>query len=130
MKIEFLTDRNYEGSVAVEAGPFKKWLKINHPEVEVVTPQDATIYDLHDYSFIMPLVNLVSDMSLPNYLALVVQYLETYRSGRLEGESDEVQISAFYQDGTTTKEFNFKGSTDALKASMKKFDLNKFMENP
>ncbi|MDD2108323.1 hypothetical protein [Pseudomonas asiatica] len=130
MKIEFLTDRGFEGSLAVEAGPFRKWLKINHPEIEVITPPDATIYDLHDYSFIMPLVNLASDMSLQNYLSLVVQYLEIYTSSRLEGESDEVQISAFYQDGTITKEFNFKGSTDALKASMKKFDLNKFMEAP
>lgn len=54
MKIEFLTDRGFEGSVSVEAGPFKKWLKINHPEVEVVSPQNATIFDLHDYSYIMP----------------------------------------------------------------------------
>lgn len=54
MKIEFMTDRDYEGALAVEAGPFKKWLKMNHPEIEVVTPQDATIFDLHDYSYIMP----------------------------------------------------------------------------
>jgi hypothetical protein len=85
MKIEFMTDRDYEGALAVEAGPFKKWLKMNHPEIEVVTPQDATIFDLHDYSYIMPLVSLASDMSLQNYLALVVQYLETYTSSRLEG---------------------------------------------
>ena len=130
MKIEFMTDRGYEGALAVEAGPFKKWLKMNHPEIEVVTPQDATIFDLHDYSYIMPLVSLASDMSLQNYLALVVQYLETYTSSRLEGESDEVQLSAFYQDGTVTKEFNFKGTTDALKVSIKKFDLNKFMGSP
>lgn len=130
MRIEFLTDRGFDGSLAVEAGPFRKWLKIHHPEIEVITPPDATIYDLHDFSFIMPLVNLASDMSLQNYLALVVQYLEIYTSSRLEGESDEVQISAFYQDGTITKEFNFKGSTDALKASMNKFDLNKFMDAP
>ncbi|MGX9379732.1 hypothetical protein [Pseudomonas sp. JQ36] len=130
MKIEFITDRCYEGALAVEAGSFKKWLNINYPEIEVVTPQDATIFDLHDYSYIMPLVSLASDMSLQNYLALVVQYLETYTSSRLEGESDEVQLSAFYQDGSVTKEFKFKGSTDALKASIKKFDLNKFMESP
>lgn len=130
MKIEFMTDRYYEGALAVEAGPFKKWLKMNHPEIEVVTPQDTAIFDLHDYSYIMPLVSLASDMTLQNYLALVVQYLETYTSSRLEGESDEVQLSAFYQDGSVTKEFNFKGTTDGLKASIKKFDLNKFMESP
>ncbi|HDS1047527.1 MULTISPECIES: hypothetical protein [Pseudomonas] len=130
MKIEFLTDRGFEGSVSVEAGPFKKWLKINHPEVEVVSPQNATIFDLHDYSYIMPLVNLANDMTLQNYLTLVIQYLEIYTNSRLEGDTDEVQISAFYQDGNITKEFNFKGSTDALKSSMKKFDLNKFMEAP
>lgn len=130
MKIEFLTDRVYANSIAVEAGPFRKWLKMKHPEIEVVTPQDATIYDLHNYSYIMPLVSLANDMSLQNYLSLVLQYLETYTSSRLNGESDEVQISAFYQDGSVTKEFNFKGSTDALKSSMAKFDLNKFMESP
>ncbi|KAF1306237.1 hypothetical protein BLX42_23725 [Pseudomonas sp. SG-MS2] len=130
MKIEFLTDRGYEGSVSVEAGPFKKWLKINHPEIEVVSPQNATIFDLHDFSYIMPLVSLANDMTLQNYLSLVIQYLETYRSSRLEGDSDEVQISALYQDGIVTKEFKFKGSTEALKSSMKKFDLNKFMETP
>ena len=130
MKIEFMTDRVYEGALAVEAGPFKKWLKMNYPEIEVVMPPDATIFDLHDYSYIMPLVSLASDTSLQNYLALVVQYLENYTSSRLEGESDEVQLSAFYQDGSVTKEFNFKGSTDALKATIKKFDLNKFMESP
>lgn len=130
MKIEFLKDEGYEGSVAAEAGPFKKWLKATHPSIEVVTPNGASIYDLHDYSIIMPLVNLASDMSLQNYLALVVEYLQIYKSGQLDGESDEVQIRAFYQDEKITKEFNFKGSAASLESSIKKFDLNQFMEKP
>lgn len=129
MKIEFLTDRGFEGSVSVEAGPFKngsrsiiqKWKSYRH------RTQQSLIFD---YSYIMPLVNLANDMTLQNYLTLVIQYLEIYTNSRLEGDTDEVQISAFYQDGNITKEFNFKGSTDALKSSMKKFDLNKFMEAP
>lgn len=130
MKIEILTDRYYEGSISHEAGPFRKWMRVYHPEIEVTVPSKATKYDLHDYSIIMPLVSLASDMSLQNYLTLVSEYIKTITSDKLEGETDEVQINALYQDDKKgiKKEFNFKGSQEALQKTIKKFDLNKFME--
>lgn len=40
-----------------------------------------------------------------------------------------VQINALYHDDNkgVKKEFNFKGSPEALQQTVKKFDLNKFM---
>ncbi|MFV0934628.1 MULTISPECIES: hypothetical protein [Pseudomonas] len=130
MKIEILTDRYYEGCVSHEAGRFKKWMRIHHPEIEVTIPDDASKYDLHDYSIIMPLVSLASDMSLQNYLAVVVEYVKAATSNKLEGETDEIQMSVIYHDNEKgiKKEFNFKGSQETLNAAVKKFDLNKFME--
>lgn len=130
MKIEILTDPYYEGSISNEAGPFKKWMRVHHPQIEVAVPDGATKYDLHDYSIIMPLVSLAIDMSLQNYLTLVAEYLKTITSDKLEGETGMVQINALYHDDNkgVKKEFNFKGSPEALKQTVKKFDLNKFME--
>jgi hypothetical protein len=130
MKIEILADRYYEGSISHEAGPFRKWMRVHHPEIEVKLPSGATKFDLHDYSIIMPLVSLASDMSLQNYLTLVIEYIKSITSEKLEGETEEIQISALYQDDKNgvKKEFNFKGSQIALEKAVKKFDLNKFME--
>ncbi|CAK2047958.1 conserved hypothetical protein [Vibrio crassostreae] len=131
MKIEVLEDPYYEGSISHETGPFKKWLKVKHPEVELVVPEKKSKFDLHDYTLVMPLVNLATDMSLVNYLTLVLEYTNYCFKGSLKSDSNEVSINVRYENENTgeKKEFNFKGSETALKESIKKFDVNKFMEN-
>lgn len=129
-KIEVLEGPYYEGSISNETGPFKKWLKVKHPEVELIVPENKSKFDLHDYTLVMPLVNLATDMSLVNYLTLVLEYTNYCFKGRLKSDKNEVSINVRYENENTgeRKEFNFKGSEVALKASIKKFDVNKFME--
>lgn len=130
MRIEVLESDFYDGSIAHQAGDFKKWMKIKHPDVEVLVPENKTKFDLHDFSLIMPLVNLAADMSLVNYLGLVVEYANYCFRGKLKGEDDEVQINVLYEDSKSgkRKEFNFKGSVGALEKSVEKFNINEFME--
>uniref|UniRef100_E6XJR2 Uncharacterized protein n=1 Tax=Shewanella putrefaciens (strain 200) TaxID=399804 RepID=E6XJR2_SHEP2 len=131
MKIEVLEEPLYAGSIACETGAFKKWLKIKHPDVEVVTPADKSKVDLHDYTLVMPLVQLVADASLLNYLNLVLEYSKYYFSASLSGENNKVHIrvNCYDEKSNTIKEFEFDGSESALEKSIEKFDLNKFMEN-
>lgn len=130
MKIEFMDDSFYENSVLSEAGPFAKWLKIKHPEVEVELPQNKNKVALHDISLIMPFVNLAYAQNVPNYLALVLEYAKYRFSGTLQGEKNEVSIEVDYQDELNgiTKRFSFKGTEAALKESVEKFDINQFLD--
>lgn len=131
LKIEVLESELFDGSIAHQAGDFKKWMKLNHPDVEVIVPNNKPKFDLHDYSLVMPLVNLATNMSLVNYLGLVVAYADYCFRGKLDGESNEVQINVIYEDTELgkKKEFNFKGSKEALESSIEKFNLNEFMDD-
>lgn len=131
MKIEVLASEQFGGSIAHQAGDFKKWMKKHHPAVEVMVPSDKPKFDLHDYSLIMPLVSLAADMSLVNYLGFVVEYSNYYFRGNLDGEGNEVTLSVIYEDSKQGKKksFDFKGSVEALEKSIKKFDVNKFMDD-
>ena len=131
MKIEVLESELFNGSIAQETGNFKKWMKLNHPDVEVIVPNNKPKFDLHDYSLVMPLVNLATNMSLVNYLGLVVAYADYCFRGKLNGEHNEVQINVFFEDTKLGKKknFNFIGSKEALESSIKKFNLNEFMDD-
>lgn len=131
MKIVVLEEPFYAGSVACEAGAFKKWLKINHPDIDVVIPSEKSKVDLHDFTLVMPLVQLIADASVLNYLNLVLEYSNYYFSGSLSTESNKVhvRVNCYDEQNGTIKEFEFIGSESALEKSIEKFDLNKFMDD-
>lgn len=131
MRIEILESEQFGGSIAHQAGDFKKWMGKHHPTVEVTMPSNKPKFDLHDYSLIMPFVSLAADMSLINYLSLVVEYANYCLRGNLYGESNEVTLSVLYEDSKRGKKksFNFKGPVEALEKSIKKFDINDFMDD-
>ncbi len=80
MKIEVLEEPLYAGAIACETGAFRKWLKIKHPDVEVITPYETNKVDLHDFTLVMPLVQLITDGSVLSYLNLVLEYSNYYFS--------------------------------------------------
>ncbi|MCP2230017.1 hypothetical protein [Erwinia aphidicola] len=130
MKIEVLGNENYHGAVPTDSGNFRKWVKMNHPEVDFQIPLDSKKYALHDFSLILPYVNLAIEGTLGDYLKLVFEYVQYCFRGRLEGERNEITFNVKYKnekDGVE-KEFFFKGSSDALKDTVQKFSVNKFME--
>lgn len=130
MKIEFMEESFYDNSIASEAGSFAKWIKVKHPEVDVELPKHKNKVALHDFSLIMPIVNLVYAQNIPNYLALVLEYAKYRFAGSLVGENNEINIQVDYEDKNKgiTKRFSFKGSESALSDSVEKFDINKFMD--
>lgn len=128
MKIEFMEESFYDNSIASETGSFAKWIKVKHPEIDIELPKQKNKVVLHDYSLIMPIVNLAYAQNIPNYLALVLEYAKYRFAGSLEGEKKEINIQVDYEDKNTgiTKRFSFKGSETALSESIEKFDINKF----
>ena len=118
----------YDNSIASETGSFAKWIKVKHPEIDIEQPKQKNKVVLHDYSLIMPIVNLAYAQNIPNYLALVLEYAKYRFAGSLEGEKNEINIQVDYEDKNTgiTKRFSFKGSETALSESIEKFDINKF----
>ncbi|PCI58737.1 MAG: hypothetical protein COB35_13005 [Gammaproteobacteria bacterium] len=130
MKIEFMEESFYDNSIASETGSFAKWIKIKHPEIDIELPKKKNKVAWHDFSLIMPLVNLAYAQNIPNYLALVLEYAKYKFNGSLQGEQNEIAIQVDYEDENkgVTKRFSFKGSESALSKSIEKFDINKFME--
>ncbi|TXH94804.1 MAG: hypothetical protein E6Q75_11565 [Rheinheimera sp.] len=129
MKIEIMEDDYYSGSISSESDAFKKWMKIKYPDIEILVPENKSRFDLHDKTLIMPLVTLLADMSLINYLNLVLEYANFYFRGSLKSDLNEVSLRVSHRDPTSgiVKEFEFKGSEDALEKCIKKIDVNKLM---
>lgn len=129
MKIEFIGNQYFEGALPSEAGNFRKWIKLNHPTVEVIIPGSTKSYALHDYSLLLPLVSLAIEGTLENYLKLVLEYVEYQFRGKLKNENNEITFNVKYKDNKNEieKEFYFKGNKDALKDTIHKLDINKFM---
>ncbi len=131
MKIEVLGEEIYGGAIATEAGAFKKWLKVKHPDIELVIPQGKDKVDLHDFTLVMPLVQLAAEQSIVNYLNLVLEYANYYFSGSLKGEKNKVSLRAKYFNSKSgeLKEFCFEGSEESLGKTIKQFDINRFLES-
>jgi len=98
MKIEFKEEPFYDNSIASETGSFTKWIKVKHPKIVVELPKHKNKVALHDYSLIMPIVNLAYAQNIPNYLALVLEYSKYRFSGSLEGENNQIEIQVECED--------------------------------
>jgi hypothetical protein len=112
------------------AGDFAKWLKLQSPTVpvEVRQPGDRLVLRCGDYW--LPLVFLASDVALPVYLNLVANYIYDKMKGALKGDKARVRLSAVFEDRDAgiTKRFDFDGDPDTLAKTIKRFDLNRFLD--
>lgn len=112
-----------------DAADFAKWLRINQPDMKVELRQTDRHLALCSASYWLPLVYLATDITLLDYLHLVVSYIYDRAKGLLAGEQPRVHLDVMYQDekDRVTKRFRFDGDGDALKSTIKQIDINKFM---
>ena len=116
--------------VKADTGDFIKWLKITSPEVEIFNSVSMPKLVLNSGDYWLPLVFLASDITLPIYLNLVASYLYDKAKGALIGDTTRVHFSAVYEDKKEgkKKQFNFEGDVESLQKTIKRFDLNKFLD--
>ncbi|CAN0540789.1 unnamed protein product [Ectocarpus sp. 12 AP-2014] len=116
--------------VKADAGDFTKWVKLNAPEIEITANEGHSKLALRSGDYWLPLVFLASDVSLPIYLNVVSNYLYEKMRGALRGDKARVHLSAVYEDKKEgkLKRFDFEGDAESLRSAIKKFDLNKFMD--
>ncbi|MFW1317695.1 hypothetical protein ACEWBY_21455 [Vibrio parahaemolyticus] len=131
MDIKVLEESIYEGAISHETGAFKKWLKVNHPDVNLVVPPNKTRFDLHDISLIMPVVQLLNEASVLNYINLVLEYANYAFKGSLKSDKNIVSFKAIYikEENLERREIHFKGSAEELDKRIEKFDINEFMRH-
>lgn len=128
-----LVPRPYQGCdgvvLSADGADFSKWLRDFSPELNVEVRKPDRLIDLHSIDYWFPVVFLASNVTLPVYLNLVASYLYDRMKGALKGEKSRMRIKAIYEDQKegVTKKFIFEGDVDALKKSIKRFDVNKFM---
>lgn len=122
--------RDYNGKVLKpDTFRFAKWLKQNYPGIPINVNEADARADLRSNDFWMPLVFLASDISIQIYLSIVSNYIYDMARGALKHDKKSVHLRAIYKSATgETKEFSYYGSVEGLKESIKKFDLNKFMD--
>jgi len=122
--------RNSDEIVAQpDSGQFIKWIRINHPEIKVEEQLYEKRLVLHSNEYWLPVVFLASDVTLPIYLNLVASYLYDMSKGLLKGENQRIHFSAVYEDKKKgiTKRINFDGDENSLQKTIKRFDVNQFM---
>ncbi|GIC28244.1 hypothetical protein IG509_16905 [Vibrio cholerae] len=128
-KLTIIKTDNMKETVPDVTGTFVKWMYLNHPEIEVETPDNAKKALLRSQSLIMPIVSLALDMSLLNYLALVLEFAKFKFQGSLEGDKNVISLRVRYKDeiNGVEKEFSFDGTESALENTVEKFSINDFM---
>lgn len=111
-------------------GDFAKWINKNHSDIKVTLPKNSAKEDLRCGDLWLPLVYLATDITLPIYLNLVSSYIYEKMKGALKGDVARVHLSVMYEDTQkgTLKRFDFEGDAEALKNTIKKMDINKFLD--
>ncbi|HCH3224901.1 hypothetical protein KW503_12340 [Vibrio fluvialis] len=119
------------GSIASEAGLFCKWINQHHPSIEVKLPANQPKLKLNDSSLILPLVTLISEPDLLNYLNLTVEYLNFKFRGDLATDKNEVSVCCHIKNSQTGTEkiFEFKGPESLYREKVDNFDLNEFFKD-
>lgn len=112
-----------------DAGDFAKWLRARHPDVPVEV-KEAEKLVLRSSDIWLPLVLLASDITLVMYLNIVSSYMYDRLKGALSRDRTRVHLDVEFQDGESgsVKRFSFEGDHQALKAAIKKFDMNHFFD--
>lgn len=117
-------------SLASDVGDFAKWLKQTNQGIDVHLPADTPPRVLLRSSDCwLSLVWLGANVALPIFLGIVSNYLYDKAKGGVKGEKVTAHVEAVYRDPKTGayKKFKFEGDVDQLKAVVKKFDPNEFM---
>lgn len=116
--------------VKADAGDFIKWLKTESPNIETHNDIEVPKLVLRSGDYWLPLVYLANNIALPVYLNLVANYLYDKARGALKGDTTRVHLSAVYEDkeAGVFKKFDFEGDTESLQKAIKRFDLNKFLD--
>lgn len=73
---------------------------------------------------------LAADTSVQLFLNMAASYLYDQAKGLLKNEKARINLSVIYQDEPAgiTKKFEFSGDGEALSKVIKRFDLNKFLD--
>lgn len=117
--------------VKAEAGNFAKWIRAHNTSINVDLDEKSPRLILRSGDIYLPLIYLASDIGLPIYLNLVSSYIWEQMKGALKSDNTRVHFSAEYEDKVngTVKRFNFEGDADSLKNAIKRFDLNRFLDD-
>lgn len=131
--LEMVAEQYGEGkqfAVKSDAGDFVKWLRANSPDLKVVLDSKAPKLVLRSGDIWLPLTFLASDIAFPVYLNLVASYLYERMKGALKGEPTRVHLCAEFEDKANgkIKRFTFDGDAEALQKAIKRFDVNKFLD--
>lgn len=108
-----LSASNDTPALRPDAGDFAKWLRQNHPNLDVDLPE-ANCLVLRSAEIWLPLVILATDIGLPIYLNMVSSYLYERARGLIGNEQSRVDLRVEYRDGELTKRLSFRGSADEL----------------
>jgi hypothetical protein len=125
------TYRSCEGKLmSPDAGDFSKWLNRNHAGINLTIDKGDGILVLRSSDFWLPLVFLASNIALPIYLNLVSNYLYDRMKGALRNEKPRVHLEAVFHDKKEgiSKKFSYEGDAEGLQKAIKKFDLNRFLD--
>ncbi|HDI3268952.1 TPA: hypothetical protein PMC30_003735 [Vibrio cholerae] len=124
MKIIIEKDEN---SIASESGNFCKWIRKYHGDWEVVLPESTPKRILNDSSLILPLVTLLAEPDLLNYLKLVTEYFAFRFKGDLQSDRNVVNVRCIVKtpDGYE-KHYEFNGPESAFREKVQNFDINGF----
>ena len=118
-------------AVRDSCGDFAKWVKANAPTVHVEMRQPANRLVLRSADSWLPLVFLASDVSVQFYLNLVANYVYDKLKGALKADSLRVRFSVVYEESESgvIKRFDFEGDEQTLAKTIKRFDLNRFLDD-
>ncbi len=113
-----------------DTGDFAKWLGETAPTLKVSLPTMPNRLVLQNEEIWLPLVFLSSDVTLPVFLNMVSSYLYERMKGMLRGEQPRVNLRVVCEDKPSgkIKQFEYSGDAETLKATIKKFDLNNFLD--
>ncbi len=122
-------DSSRQHVVLPETYNFAKWIRKNRKDINIDVLPSKGVQHLRSSDFWMPIVLLASDVSLQVYLGLVTSYLYDVIRGALKHDKATVHVEAIYKDSKgTIKKFSYSGSVEGLGKTIKKIDINKFME--
>ncbi|MCD9548025.1 hypothetical protein GLP21_05050 [Photobacterium carnosum] len=125
MHIKIMVDNE---SLTSETSTFCKWIRQSYPDVKISIPESKVRHQLNDHSLLLPLVQLVTELDLVNYLNLTLEYMNFKCRGSMKSDKQNMELRAEvpYGNNGELKLFHFKGTADDFSKTVKKFDPNAF----
>ena len=125
MHIKIIEDNE---SLTSETSTFCKWIRQSYPDVTISIPENKVRHQLNDHSLLLPLVQLVTELDLVNYLNLTLEYMNFKYRGSMKSDKQNMELRAEvpYGNKGERKLFYFKGTADDFSKTVEKFDPNEF----